>query len=343
MTTLGVLTTVLFACAATPESEQTSTSNSLVPNCACRADTDNVCNYPAAQRDACGIAACSSNDQWVHGWELHRQACAPPVCACHAETDNVCNYSAAERQGCGIANPCASNDDWVRGWQLHQNACTSSPPPATTTVDALEYFRNTHSGSLTAGNGDKIGFYEVPGQNRFYYVKFGRSRSFERYGFDGTNVWLERDTTWPPGDGRGNDAYDALPFGSLTWAKRQAFDGQKFSYNTEIVGFNTQSSRGQTCRYVWEHPFHYPAPAEKEVQLVAGKDWGGDIGKADSLGLRYNGGKEIHWYAKGFGFVSWEWRGEPTPGLATIVWNHTSSTRYTPDEVCGADLGPVPQ
>lgn len=47
--------------------------------CPCRAGTqqENACYYSSADRVACGLpsAGCSTNDQWVAGWNLYHQAC----------------------------------------------------------------------------------------------------------------------------------------------------------------------------------------------------------------------------------------------------------------------------
>jgi hypothetical protein len=209
-------------------------------------------------------------------------------------------------------------------------------PLAEQTINPIDFMRNT-SGypTLVASDGSIVSFYETG--NRFYYVKNKDRLHWERYVHDGTNIALERDTSWPASDGGGNDAYDAMPYGSLVWAKERNWTSgpsHYISFKTTIVGYNYDSSKGATCRYDWAHPnaftwgFNNETSAQKWFDYVPAKCWGGNVGCVDSIGIKYNGGSETHWYARGLGWVAWE-------GPAyTVVWNQKSTTAYTPSEPC---------
>lgn len=344
-------TVALSACSAGAEENDepvTAAASALdASNCACFTNTNNVCNYTSADRVACGLPSggCATNDDWNDGWAAYNSACeVPRSCPCITTTDNACNYaSALDRGACGVpSGGCAANDDWNNGWYAHDRAC-SAP-----TFDALDYMRNTHGGTLLGDDGSIVSFVEQPG-GHFYYVKGASSSSndgskFERFGFDGNTVWLERDTTWPASDRGPFDSYDAVSptthqYGVHTRARRSMRDGESWSTSVQIIGFQTGSDP-QRCR--WSNRAiddrNNTTGFDYTVKLVKNKSWGGDVGTVDSIGVKT--GDEVHWYAKGWGWVSFEWNGPPTEGLKTVVWNRWIGSQKQPRELCPS--GPLP-
>jgi hypothetical protein len=234
--------------------------------------------------------------------------------------------------GCGGAVPAEE-----AGEADPDNVGTTQQAVAEQTINPIDFMRNT-SGfpTLIASDGSIVSFHETA--HRFYYVKNKDRLHWERYVHDGTNIALERDTSWPASDGGGNDAYDAMPYGSLVWAKERNWTSgpnHPISFRTTIVGYNYDASKGATCRYDWAHPnaftwgFNNEPSAQKSFDYVPAKCWGGSVGCVDSIGIRYNNGSETHWYARGLGWVAWQGPSN------TVVWNQKSTTAYTPIEPCG--------
>jgi len=204
--------------------------------------------------------------------------------------------------------------------------------------DALDYMRNTHGGTLHGTDGSIVAFSDAPG-NRFYYVKGGSrhndGRTFERYAYDGANVWLERDTSWPLRDG-GNvyDAYDCVDpdthaYGSFTWAKRSWADGEGYDYRTQIIGF-------QKAACGWSSGLRNATNTGHRTVRRQTVDFGGSIGRVDAIGIEY-GPCETHWYARGWGWVKWEYHdvcgNRPGPD---VLWNSwQASETHAPAEACG--------
>ncbi len=207
--------------------------------------------------------------------------------------------------------------------------------------DALDYMRNTHGGTLHGSDGGIVAFDDRPAQGRFYYVKGGANndgRTFERYAYDGSNVWLERDTSWPVSDGGGVfDAYDCVDpgthaYGSLVWAKRSWADGESFPWVTQIIGFNKAQ-----CQ--WSQTFRNNTLSGKKTvhrrMLAIGGDVGGPSGSVDAIGIDY-GPCETHWYAKGWGWVKWEYHdvcpNRPGPDVVWSSWKRDE--KHTAVEPC---------
>lgn len=210
---------------------------------------------------------------------------------------------------------------------------------AEATVNPIEFMRNTSPYPTlwtgAGGTGSPVSFYEEG--NRFWYVKTTNGLQWERYSWDGTYINLERDTSWPLADGRGNDAYDCLPYGSLHWARSYNWatgTANAISYSTTIVGFNYDGGQGTTCQYDWQKAFQYSTSNTKWLEYYPAKCWGGDIGCVDSIAIPYNNGTEKHWYARGLGWVAWEYSGT-NPNLRSVYWKYRSTARYTPAKQCG--------
>lgn len=248
---------------------------------------------------------------------------------------------------CGLAQYVAGVSVSPSTGRPHSILCCDA---SSSRFDALDFMINTRSASLRGSDGSVVAYHRVAGRNKFYYVKGGVNgndgRTFERYAFDGNDIWLERDTSWP--DGGQYDSYDCVDpathaYGSLVWAKRNWGEGERVDYTTQIIGFK----RG-VC--VWSSRTHNNTnPGFKRVHRVSSYAIGGELdagpgtpaGVVDAIGIDY-GDCETHWYARGWGWVRWEFHdtkcaGRPGPD---VTWNHPSAQAYTPVEACGD--GPLP-
>ncbi|XXX74168.1 hypothetical protein WMF30_41640 [Sorangium sp. So ce134] len=271
-------------------------------------------------------------------------AAALTICPCFTDTNNACNYSPADRVACGVpSGGCSSMEDWERGYYAHVAAC--APP-----FDALDFMRNSHGGTLVSDDdGSIVSYHELP-DGHFYYVKGSSGGAndghvFERYGFDGTNIWQERDTSWPLVDRGAFDAYDAVSptthaYGARVWAKRSVRDGDAWSTSTQIIGFQSGSAT-QRCRWS-NRPVddrNSTNPETRQIRRYPQIDWGGSIGTVESIAIA--SGDEVHWYAKGWGWVKWEYNGPPREGVRSpITWTRHISSKKQPLERCPS--GPLP-
>ena len=219
-------------------------------------------------------------------------------------------------------------------------ATLASPRPAVsqdgtdgtdaTAINSLDYMRNTSStkGLCSADTGWPQCVYYTEQGNRFYYVKGEDGQFFERFAWDSSYVSLERDTTWG-NDGLGNNSYDAMPYGSLRWAKLSWSSGQQYNYSTHIVGFSNAA-----CNYA-QHPHEYDDNSSKQLISTGVQCWGGNVGCVDSIGIYYPSGDEVHWYARGLGWVAWE---HPR-GSMQKIWNNKVNRQVAPSDGCAATLG----
>ncbi|CAN5725831.1 hypothetical protein BH09MYX1_BH09MYX1_44880 [soil metagenome] len=230
----------------------------------------------------------------------------------------------------------------VYQWQGEQLGLKAKRRREGAELDALDYMRNTHGGRLKGTDGSIVGYYEVPNSNKFYYVKGGANnndgRTFERYAYDAHDVWLERDTSWPLADGGGIfGAYDCVDptthqygKGSLIWAKRHETVSDVFDFRTQVIGLQTNG-----CR--WSNGTRNSTNSgSKTIRRNSQFQLGGNIGTVDAIAVDY-GACETHWYARGWGWVKWEYHGNVcanSPG-ADVTWNQWSSTVTTPVEPCG--------
>lgn len=220
------------------------------------------------------------------------------------------------------------------GQTYPNEASTEEPDPKAPTVNSLDYMRNTNwpNGLCSDDTGWPVcvHYTEQPG-NRFFYVKGEDGRYFERFAWDSSYVSLERDTTWG-NDGLGNNSYDAMPYGSLRWAKLTWSLGQSYTYATRIVGFNSMGAG--SCNYA-QHPHEYNDSNFKQLTWASVRCWGGDVGCADTIGIYYPSGDEVHYYARGWGWVAWEHPRGATPK----TWIHRAGNQVAPVDSCAPTLG----
>jgi hypothetical protein len=216
-------------------------------------------------------------------------------------------------------------------------ATLASPHPAVAqdavNVNSLDYMRNTNwaNGLCSDDAAWPVCVHYTEQGNRFFYVKGEDGRYFERFAWDSAYVSLERDTTWG-NDGFGNDAYDAMPYGSLRWAQLNWSVNQQYTYSTHIVGFSNVGTG--SCSYA-QHPHEYNDSNYKQLISQGTRCWGGDVGCADSIGIYYPSGNEVHWYARGWGWVGWE----HPKGTMQKTWIHRAGNQVAPVDNCAATLG----
>lgn len=198
-------------------------------------------------------------------------------------------------------------------------------------IDLLNYMLNTGSPLRDTTYGD-MQQTRVSG-NRFWYLKNPTNgRRWERYAYDGSRIWLERDTTLPSGEGPG-EAYDNSPFNSFfmprIWSPVGWAPGRISNFSTTHKYFNFLT--GTTCQYSptlgrWTngvHQFRYLGPI----------NMGGNVGTVDVAivdryhdlacsGCQYNPrGAERFWFAQGRGWVRWEFWADRTTDPA---WNSSN-------------------
>jgi hypothetical protein len=160
--------------------------------------------------------------------------------------------------------------------------------------------------------------------NKFWYLKNpSNGRRWERYGYDANRIWLERDTTLPVGEGPG-EAYDNTPAGSFwmprVWSAVTWAPGRVQNFSTNHKYFNFQNA--PVCGYngnttAWpkgQHLFRFLGPI----------NMGGNLGVVDvAIVDRYHDrscsgcqymppGAERFWFAKGRGWVRWEFWADRT-------------------------------
>jgi hypothetical protein len=188
-------------------------------------------------------------------------------------------------------------------------------------INLTDYMINTGGPLKDSTHGDMQ--QTRTGTGRFWYLKNPHdSRRWERYGYNSSRVWLERDTTLPSGEGPG-EAYDNTPYNSLwmprIWSAVSWSSGRVQSFSTSHKYFNFIN--GTTCSYngnvtPWtdgRHKFRYLGPV----------NMGGNLGVVDvaiidryhDLGVNPWNPKvaERFWFAKGRGWVRWEyWRNRTT-------------------------------
>ncbi|MBA3548525.1 MAG: hypothetical protein H0T76_18740 [Nannocystis sp.] len=242
------------------------------------------------------------------------------------------------------------------------------------TVNAIEFMRNTSSMkrllldpsrsvqtatlrctpevSYSESMNAKVGDFT---HNIIRYVKSPDGAKWEQYNSDGSKIWLERDTSWPIKDAGGNNTagYDAKPFGSLTWAANNWTEGSQLPYNTRIAGFNWDPAKDDRCRYETPSFSDYDFYGYKTFSYHPAKDWGGAVGKVDSIAVDYyiqtylpaSGTNEVrlgerHWYARGQGWVSWEhYNRDTNTHEQTCVWNANGGPPTAPQIHCNGVLG----
>lgn len=240
------------------------------------------------------------------------------------------------------------------------------------TVNAIDFMRNTSSRKrllLDAGQsyqpGDnkctpevsyneqmnvKVGDFT---HNIIRYVKSPDGKLWEQYNSNASKIWLERDTSWPAKDagGKAGAGYDAKPFGSMTWAANNWTEGSQLPYSTRIVGFYWDQALPNACRYDATPTETYDVTGYKTFSYHPAKNWGGNVGVADSIAVDYylptwvNNATvqrlgERHWYARGQGWVGWEHFERTTNTLAQkCVWNLDGGPPTAPQIHCNGIMG----
>ena len=223
-------------------------------------------------------------------------------------------------------------------WQGEQLGLKAKRRRDGATFDVLPYMRSTHGGTLKASGGSIVAYYAPPNSNKFYYIKGSANNNngtaFERYGFDGHDIWLERDTTWNVShDGGGvYSAYDAVNpttnrHGSLIWGKRVESHDDTIDFQTQIIGFSPG-----TCK--WSNSLRNSLNTGNMHIRHQRISIGGSVGDVDAIAVDYTQ-CETFWYAKDWGWVKWEYHDVcPNRPGPDITWNQWSSTSHTPSEPC---------
>jgi hypothetical protein len=133
---------------------------------------------------------------------------------------------------------------------------------------------------------------------------------WELYYYNDSRIWLYRDTTLPVGEGAGS-AYEVEPWDGM-WLPRSWAQGEEKSFSATIRYFNHRSS---PCPNLSDYT---PWPAGRHMLRFVGRiDVGGQLGVQDVIIIdRYHDVStnlwnprmaERFWYAKGYGWVRWEY------------------------------------
>lgn len=209
-------------------------------------------------------------------------------------------------------------------------------------VDVLEYMLN-YNGYPTRwasdGSYDFVTFESTGSPETgapFYYVRTSADvptggSQYERFALSGDDIVLERSTDRNLTDGRGNDAFDALPYGSLREARRYWTLGQELVSTTTLAGFNHHHFEdGAQCHPSWEKPYGSSTTVRKVLKYhLRDKDWGNGL-RAESIAIESDDGQEVRWYGRGHGLLAREWCGPPRPDKKTVVWNRLDTQRPVP-------------
>lgn len=189
-------------------------------------------------------------------------------------------------------------------------------------IDLLSYMLNTSSPLRDSTYGDMQ--QTRTSGNKFWYLKNpSNGRRWERYAYDSSRIWLERDTTLPSGEGLG-EGYDNSPYNSFwmprIWSPVSWAPGRITTFSATHKYFNFLT--GTTCQYNptvgrWTngvHQFRYLGPI----------NMGGSVGTVDVAiidryhdracsGCQYNPTTaERYWFARGRGWVRWEYWADRT-------------------------------
>jgi len=192
-------------------------------------------------------------------------------------------------------------------------------------INLLDYMLNTGGPLRDPTYGDMQQTRTATG--KFWYLKNpGNGRRWERYGYNNDRIWLERDTTLPVGEGPG-EAYDNTPAGSF-WMPRiwSPVSNRVQNFSTNHKYFNFQNA--PVCGYngnttAWSKGQHL-------FRFLGSVNMGGNVGVVDVAIIdRYHDrtcagcewmpkGAERFWFAKGRGWVRWEYWADRT---TDAYWN----------------------
>jgi hypothetical protein len=207
-------------------------------------------------------------------------------------------------------------------------------------VDPLAYMENTSGWALLAANGNGQST-QKDASNLWIQKNPNDPTVWEQFGYTSSRVFLKRDTSSPV---KGT-AYDVSPVDAMFFPRPWG-EGQTVGFAADIKYFNHK----QTCAYNgntdrWNHGVH-------KLRYVGGIDLGGELGYLpdviiidryhDLAADQYNPRTaERFWYARGLGWVKWEYwdhytrprtgdpnwdRSDPyslthTAPLQTVTWN----------------------
>jgi hypothetical protein len=204
-------------------------------------------------------------------------------------------------------------------------------------VNLLDYMINKGGALHDPAHGDmQQTRWDSTGRKFWYQKNPYDSTRWERYGYNDSRIWLERDTTLPAGEGPGT-AYDNTPFDSMffpriwsavSWAPNRT---SNFSTTHKYYDYKTACSyNGKTT--AWKdgrHTFRY----------LGWVNMGGNLGSVDVAVIdRYHDlnvnpynpkTAERFWFAKGRGWVRWEyWADRTVDGN----WNTNNITSTSPSK-----------
>lgn len=178
-------------------------------------------------------------------------------------------------------------------------------------VDPVNYMINTSGCTLRDPVGGNVQQTRHDTVNRRFWIQKNpyESDRWERYGYDSSRVYLDRDTTLPAGEGPGT-AYDVSPFNGMYFPRSWNVGGV-VNFDVWVKYFNHR----QACSYVsgdmrWNQGRH-------KLRYQGAISLGGDLGTLSDVIIidRYNDlavdpwqprGAERFWYARGYGWVRWE-------------------------------------
>jgi hypothetical protein len=209
----------------------------------------------------------------------------------------------------------------------------------TTSTDLLPYFKNTRSPTLRGSDGSIVAFSQTADGRTWWYRKWTGSASnkFEKYTHDANNVYLIRDTSWSwrSSNGTHYDSYDPVGL-SFPLAKRVWAQGETFQFLSELKPFNVN-----TCSASTERPRH---GWHRSIRYYPNYCWGngtnGNIGCVDSIAIssafldNINRPREVHWYARGLGWVRYEEYDANGNRIRDIYWTTMDPTVYPVSDVC---------
>jgi hypothetical protein len=198
-------------------------------------------------------------------------------------------------------------------------------------INLLDYMLN-NGGALRDPTYGDMQQTRVSGSQFWYLKNPSNGKRWERYRYDSNRIWLERDTTLPVGEGPG-EAYDNTPAGSLwmprIWSPVNHAPNRLSAFSTTHKYFNFINA--PVCGYnnnttAWPKGMH-------QFRFLGNIDMGGNLGVQDVAIIdRYHDRScsgcqymppvaERFWFAKGRGWVRWEYWADRT---TDPYWNSSN-------------------
>lgn len=207
-----------------------------------------------------------------------------------------------------------SNGEWSV-----QSVSNFSVAANTETINTLDYFVSKHPEQSLDGTHPLSS--KVSG-NKLYYLKWD-STAFEIYKWDDNYIYLLED-------------YGANPhytFSPGYWLKRQMQIGDTInSANNYITNYSS------SCNILSFYAFPYTITLEEHDSAM---DFGGDIGKQDTIVLKYSYNSAVgasiyekSYYTKEWGWVKWEQYNDNNQVIATSLFNKISNKPILPGASC---------